>query len=147
MKIDETNIELIKHLRNGRKSFKKIAQDLDLSENTVRTRVTKLIEEGVLEISGVVDAEALPGHTVVIIGVNLQSMDLVKKGAEISELKGVVSVNVVTGRYDLLVMVLLNSHYGLLQFYNETMNKIEGIRSVEAFIVYKAYNLKVPYIL
>ena len=52
MKIDECNLAIIKHLREGRKSFKKIADDLDLSENTVRTRVRKLEEEGVLRITG-----------------------------------------------------------------------------------------------
>ncbi len=147
MKIDTTSIEIIKHLKNGRKSFKQIARDLSLSENTIRTRVTKLIEEGVLEIAGVVDAEALPGHMVAIIGVNLQSMDLVKKGEELSKLGGVVSVQVVTGRYDLLVTVLLNNDYTLLDFYTEEMNRVADIRSVETFVVYKGYNFRVPYIL
>ena len=45
MKMDETNIAILKHLRQGRKSFKKIAEQLSLSENTVRARVNKLIDE------------------------------------------------------------------------------------------------------
>ncbi len=147
MKIDEINISIIKQLKNGRKSFKKIAQELSVSENTIRARVTKLIEEGVLEISGFVDPEVLPGHQVAVIGVNLQSMDLVNKGKEISKLKGVVSVNVVTGRYDLLVTILLNDEFKLLDFYMFEMNQIDKIRSVETFITYKGYNFKVPYIL
>jgi Lrp/AsnC family transcriptional regulator for asnA, asnC and gidA len=47
MNIDKTNLTIIKHLRNGRKSYKKIAQDLCVSENTIRTRVQKLIDEGI----------------------------------------------------------------------------------------------------
>ncbi len=35
MNIDKNNLAIIKHLRNGRKSYKKIAQDLSVSENTV----------------------------------------------------------------------------------------------------------------
>jgi len=50
MKLDPTSIEIIKHLRQGRKSFKKIAQALSISENTVRSRVKRLTDEGVLEI-------------------------------------------------------------------------------------------------
>jgi Lrp/AsnC family transcriptional regulator for asnA, asnC and gidA len=147
MNVDKTNLKIIKHLRNGRKSYKKIAQDLRVSENTVRTRVQKLIEEGVLEISGLVNPEIIDGHRVVMVGVKLQSMDLVNKGQEFSNLRGVVSVSVVTGRFDLILMVFLKSGFGLLEFYTEEVSKILDVQSVETFVVYKSYNLKVPYVL
>ena len=59
MKIDENTIAIMRHLREGRKSFKKIADDLSLTENTVRTRVNKLINAGILEICGLVDPEVV----------------------------------------------------------------------------------------
>ena len=107
MKIDDTNINIIRELKEGKKPFKKIADKLGVSENTVRARVLKLQEEGVLEFCGLVDPEKLPGHRSVIVGIKLSETNLVEKGKEISRLKGVVSVSVVTGRYDLMVMVLL----------------------------------------
>lgn len=146
MKIDETNIDIIRELKQGKKSFKRIADKLSITENTVRSRVNKLQEEGVLEICGLVDPEKLPGHRIVIIGIKLSEMNLVEKGEEISKLKGIVSVSVVTGRYDLLVCVLFKTGFGLLEFYTEEISQIQGVRSVETFVVYKSYNLKVPYI-
>ena len=147
MKIDKTNLAIIKHLRNGRISFQKIARQLTVSENTVRTRVQKLTEEGVLDINGVINPESIDGHRVVIVGVKLQSMDLVNKGKEFSNLKGVVSVSVVTGRFDLILVVLLRSGFGLLEFYTDEVSRIQDVQSVETFVVYKSYNLKVPYVL
>ena len=147
MKIDETNLAIIKHLRQGRKSFKKISEDLDITENTVRARVNKLTEEGILEISGLVDFESIPGHRVVMVGVKLATMNLVKKGKEFSKLKGVVSVSVVTGRFDLILIVLINEGFGLLEFYTEEVSRIKMVQSVETFVVYKGYNLKIPYML
>ena len=147
MKIDETNLAIIKHLKQGRKSFKKISEDLDITENTVRARVNKLTEEGILEISGLVDFESIPGHRVVIVGVKLATMNLVKKGKEFSKLKGVVSVSVVTGRFDLILIVLINEGFGLLEFYTEEVSRIKMVQSVETFVVYKGYNLKIPYML
>jgi Lrp/AsnC family transcriptional regulator for asnA, asnC and gidA len=147
VKIDETDIDIIRHLREGRRSFKRIAEDLSLAENTVRSRVAKLIENGVLQITGSVVPGSIPGHSVVFIGVKLQTMDLVKKGREISKLKGVVSVSVVTGQYDLILVVMLKEGFSLLEFYTEQMSRIKGIRSVETFVVYKDYNFRVPYIL
>lgn len=144
MQLDETSIAIINCLKNGRMPFKKIADKLSIAEGTVRSRVKKLEEEGVLEIAGLVDPEALPEQSVVMIGVRVKDMDLVKKGEEFSELRGVTSVCVVTGRYDLIVTVLLNKGYTILDFYTEEASKIQNIRAVETFVVYKSFDLKVP---
>lgn len=146
MKIDDTNLEIIRHLKDGRKSFKKIAEEMDLTENTVRARVKKLTDEGVLEITGLVDPEAIGGHKMVLVGVKLRNMDLVKRGEEFSKIKGVVSVTVVTGRFDLFLLVLLKEDYDLLEFYTREVSRISGVESVETFVVYKGFNMKVPYI-
>ena len=147
MKIDRTNLGIIKHLRDGRKSFKEIADDLSITENTVRSRVQQMTREGVLSITGLVDAAKLPGHRMVLVGIKLNTMNLVKKGEEFSRLKGVASVAVVTGRYDLVLTVLLSEEFGLLEFYTQEVDKIEEVGSAETFVVYKGYNLEVPYIL
>ena len=144
MKIDALNISIIRNLQEGRKSYKIIAEDLSVSENTVRSRVSKLEDEGVLEIVGLVNPEAIPRHRVVMVGVKLTTMDLVKKGEEFSQLKGVVSVSVVTGRFDLILTVLLKSGFGLLEFYTEEVSQLSDVQSVETFVVYKSFNLKVP---
>lgn len=147
MNLDQANLTIIKHLRDGRKSFKKIAEELSLSENTIRSRVHKLIREGILEISGLLDAQAVEGHRVVMVGVKLKTMDLVNKGEEFSKLRGVVSVSVVTGRFDLILIALLKPGFDLLEFYTEEVSQIRDVQSVETFVVYKSYNLKVPYVL
>jgi Lrp/AsnC family transcriptional regulator for asnA, asnC and gidA len=147
MKIDVTSLAIIKHLREGRKSFQKIAEDLSITENTVRARVNRLTEEGVLAVTGLVDPEAIPGHRLVLVGIKLSTMDLVRKGEEFSRLKGVVSVCVVTGRYDLILTVLMSDTHDLLAFYTEQVSQIRDVQSAETFVVYKTYNLKVPYIL
>jgi Lrp/AsnC family transcriptional regulator for asnA, asnC and gidA len=147
MKIDSINIAIIRHLRNGRESFKKIAKDLGVSENTVRGRVNHLIAEGVLNITGLVNPEKLPGHKTVIIGVKLSTMNLLNKAKEFSRLKGVVSACVVTGRFDIILTVLFSKEFRLLDFISEEVSKIEEIQSIETFVVFKGYNMMVPYLL
>ena len=147
MKVDETSIAIIKHLRDGRKPFKKIAEELNISENTVRSRVNKLREEGVLEITGLVDPEAIPRLRMVLIGVKLRTTDMFKKGKEFSKLRGVVSVSVVTGRYDLMLLVLFDRGFGLQEFYTQEVARLEGVQTMETFVIYKGFNLKVPYTL
>jgi len=144
MKIDEINIAIINHLKDGRAPFKKIADDLSLSEGTVRTRVKKLQDEGILDITGLVDPEVIPDQNVVIVGVRVKYMHLVKKGEEFSRLRGVISVCVVTGRYDLILMVMLSRDFTILEFYTDEVSTIDNVSSVETFVVYKSFNLKVP---
>ena len=73
---------------------------------------------------------------------------MVKKGDEFSRLRGVVSVGVVTGRYDLILTVLLDQEFGLLEFFTQEVSRcLEGVQSTETFVVYKGFNLKVPYVL
>ena len=147
IKADETNLAIIKHLRNGRRSYREIANEMGITENTVRSRVLNLIESGAFEIAGLVDPEALPGHSTAIIGIKLNTMNLVKKGEEFSKVKGVVSVGVVTGRFDLMLTVVLKDDYNLLEFFTKEVSKIKDVQSAETFVVYKGYNFKVPYIL
>lgn len=147
MKVDEINLAIIRDLREGRRSFKQIADRLSVAENTVRARYNQLAREGVLAVTGLVDPEKVPGHRLVIVGIKLETMDLVRKGEEFSRLRGVVSVNVVTGRYDLILTVLLHEDFGLLQFYTEEVARVAQVQSAETFVVYKGYNQRVPYVL
>jgi len=147
MEIDETNIAILRHLKDGRKSFKLIADDLQITENTVRNRVNKMIEEGLLNFSGNVQIDALKGHNLLYLGIKLNNMELQTKAQEFSRLRGVISAGIVTGRYDIILQVLLGQDLTLLQFITEQITKIGGVQTVESFIVYQGYNLTVPYIL
>lgn len=144
MQIDATNLAIINHLKDGRASFKKIAEELSLAEGTVRSRVKKLSDEGVLSISGLVNPEALPDQQIVMVGVRVKGMDLVTKGEEFSRLRSVISVCVVTGQFDLIVTAMLSKDFGLLEFFTQEVATIDNVRSVETFVVYKSFNLKVP---
>ncbi len=148
-KVDDTNKQIIRDLIDGRKPFSAIADKQGITENTVRSRVNKLIEEGILSVTGLVDPELIPGLQVVMMGVKLTTLDLDKKAIEFADLRGVVSVAVVTGRYDLMVQLILNEDddMTLLDFFKDEIGKIDEVADVETFIVYQSHNLKVPYVL
>ncbi|MBO6001336.1 MAG: Lrp/AsnC family transcriptional regulator [Spirochaetales bacterium] len=149
MKLDETNKAIIKELSNGRKAFSTIAEKIGITENTVRSRVNKLLEDGVLQISGLVDPQSIPEMQVVIMGIKLSTLDLELKAKEMLSLKGVISVVVVTGRYDLIVQLVTSTQddQSLLNFFKNELSKIKGISDVETFVVYQAHNFMIPFIL
>ena len=149
MKLDETNKAIIKELSNGRKPFSTIAEEIGITENTVRSRVNKLLEDGVLQISGLVDPQSIPEMQVVIMGIKLSTLDLELKAKEMLKLKGVISVVVVTGRYDLIVQLATSSQddQSLLNFFKNELSKVKGVSDVETFVVYQAHNFMIPYLL
>ncbi len=147
MKLDDTNKAIIKQLRDGRKAYSAIAEAIGITENTVRTRVNRMIEEGLIEISALVDPSLIPEVQVVIMGVKLKTMDLEEKAREFMRLRGVNSVQVVTGRYDLIVQLVTSasSDQSLLAFFKHQLSRIRDVSDVETFVVYQSHNYRIPY--
>ena len=148
-RIDDTNKAIIRLLQDGRRPYSVIADELGITENTVRSRANKLLEDGVLKITGMVDPEYVPGLQVIYMGIKLSTMELAKKSEEFMTLRGVVSVAVVTGRYDLIVKLVLSEEedLSLLNFFSNELTKISSVLDVETYVVYQSHNLLVPYIL
>ena len=88
-RIDDTNKAIVSQLEDGRKPYSAIAESLGITENTVRARVNRMQEEGVLRIMGLVDPEKVPGLQVVMMGVKLKTLDLEEKAEEFCRLRGV----------------------------------------------------------
>ena len=146
-RIDDTNKAIIRSLSDGRKPYSAIAEELGITENTVRSRVNKLIDDGVLSITGLVDPETMPGLQVVMMGVKLKTMELERKAKEFCSLRGFISAAVVTGRYDLIVQLTLSEEEGLslLDFFRYELTKVAEVLEVESFVVYQSHSLWVPY--
>lgn len=146
-KIDKINLQIIKLLQNGRRSYKEIGQAVGLSEATVRSRVLKMLEDGLVEIKALVSTKDLgTGYFTAYIGVRLTSPALKKMAEAIAELPGVISVGIVTGRYDLILTVMLTPDFGLMDFFNEMLERYsESISANETFMIYESVNLKTPY--
>ena len=145
--IDATNKAIIKALSDGRRPYSAVAEELGITENTVRARVNRMIEDGVMRITALVDPSLMPGVQVVVMGVKLKTMELERKAREFSSLRGVFSASVVTGRYDLIVQLQLAEEEGitLLDFFKSELVKISEVQEVETFVVYQSHQLWIPY--
>ena len=146
-RIDDTNKAIIKALSDGRRPYSAVADELGITENTVRSRVNRMIDDGVLRITALIDPSMMPGIQVVVMGVKLKTMDLERKAKEFSALRGVFSASVVTGRYDLMVQLQLSEEDGLslLDFFKTELVKVAEVQEVETFVVYQSHQLWIPY--
>jgi len=74
-------------------------------------------------------------------------MDFMGKAREFSKLRGVISAGVVTARFHLMLIVLFNTEFGMLDFYRDEVSTIADVEDCETFVVYGSENLLIPYIL
>ena len=146
-KFDKTGLEIVRMLQNGRRSYKEIGEALGLSEATIRSRVNRMIEQGLVEIKALISTKDMgAGYFTAYIGVRLKSPALKRTAEQIGELPGVISVAVVTGRYDLILTVMLTPELGLMDFFNIMLEKYsDSISANETFMIYESVNLKTPY--
>ncbi len=126
--------------KNGRESYKHIAGLLNVSDGTVRLRVEKMIKSGYLNISASVDPLFFENCIMAQIGINFKAPADKETMEKISRFKGVQSVNNVTGRYDLVIEVFVNSRRELRQFLIEDLGTISGVIGTESFVFLEAIN-------
>jgi Lrp/AsnC family transcriptional regulator for asnA, asnC and gidA len=142
IELDATDRNIIEALReDGRAGNSAIGAGLGVAEGTVRQRIKKLIDAGALRVSGQVNPEVMPDHQLCVIGLNIdESKQLETRARDVSRLPEVRSVAIVTGRYDLLVEVLVASNQGLIQFLSESLAQVPGITSSETFLLLRTFD-------
>ncbi|MCP3926679.1 MAG: Lrp/AsnC family transcriptional regulator [Desulfobacterales bacterium] len=137
--LDHTDKAIIKELqKNGRESYKNIARKLNISDGTVRLRTEKLIKNGYLKISALINPLYFENSIIAHVGINLKNRAHREIMEEISKIDPVISVQNVTGRYDILVEIYVNSRKDLRKFLVEELSAIKGITSTESFICLEA---------
>ncbi len=95
----------------------------------------------ILRIKALRDPDTLENQQLATIAVNVKQADILDKTArEISELDNILSVSIVSGRYDLLIEVLVDSNKGLVVFLTESLPEIKGISTTETFLTLKSYD-------
>jgi Lrp/AsnC family transcriptional regulator for asnA, asnC and gidA len=125
---------------DGRASNSAIAAQLGLTEGAVRQRIKKLLDAGIFRFGALVNPEVLAQHQLCVVGIKVDETKLLEQRARaVSKLPEVRSVAIVTGRYDLLAEVLVDSNQGLIQFLSGSLTKVPGIASSETFLLLKTY--------
>ena len=120
---------------------------MGITTNTVRTRVNRLIDNGVLQVIGLVDPEAVPGHSSAIMGFKIKPEATQKAVKQIGKLTGVVMAGCVSGRFDIMVLVLFNAKTTHRDFVFNVPAKVDGIVSTETFFKMDAVNWQLRYVL
>jgi Lrp/AsnC family transcriptional regulator for asnA, asnC and gidA len=140
--LDETDRAIIARLQyDGRIPFTAIAEQVGVSEATVRNRVARMRQDGILQVVGVVDPHLLGLRATAIVGVVVQPARLEVAAREITTFEEVSYLVMISGAFDLLVEVLCKDTDHLAQFLSDKLPRVEGVQRTETFYILRTYKL------
>jgi len=141
MQPDPTDWKIIHLLSEKHMSNTDIARKLGVSEGTVRQRLKRLQDAGIVKIKALRDPNLLQDQQLALVTANVSEPRLLDiKAREISKLDRVLSVSILTGQYDLMIEVLVDSNNGLVRFLTEELAAVSGLRKTETFLLLRSYN-------
>ena len=140
--IDEIDRAIIYYLQyDGRMPYTQIAEELEITETTVRRRVKQLTEKGILQIVAVVDPQDLGWNETAWIGIQVRLDQIAFVVARIADLPEVTYLFQAAGEYDLFVEVYCKDREHFVAFLNEKLVKIPGIIRIQSFLILKMHKL------
>jgi Lrp/AsnC family transcriptional regulator for asnA, asnC and gidA len=121
---------------DGRASYSEIARRIGIPESTVRLRVKKLVEKGVIRKFAALINPFKAGYSIVaFIAVDVESGRIKEAVEKLSKLPEVDVLGIATGAHDILMQVTVRDLQELEDFLIEKLGRVEGIKSTETSIL------------
>jgi len=133
--MDKLDQKLIEELqKDGRASHIRLASMLGVSEGTVRKRLAKLLARNIIRVAAIPNLSALGYNLTSVIGIQVRMTDLRMVADALARKANVCRLAFVAGRYDLIAIVVSQSHKALSDFIEKEVSTIPGVTRTETFV-------------
>ena len=140
--LDNIDREIISFLQyDGRMPFTKIAQELGMSEGTVRRRVNQLCADGLLQIVAIVEPHVMGWNEAAIIGISVKANVISSIADEIARLPEVAYLSQAAGEFDLIAEVFCRDREHFVSFLNSKLQQVSGVERTQSFMILKIHKL------
>ena len=135
--LDPTSKAIIEQLQDdGRRSYAAIAKAVGLSEAAVRQRVSRLLDEGIMQIVAVTDPLQIGFRRQAMVGVKCEG-DINAVADRVAALPEVDYVVLTAGSFDLLLEIVCEDDEHLLRVLNDQIRSVPGVTATETFVYLK----------
>ena len=147
--IDNLDRQIIAILQqDGRTANTELARQLGVAEGTIRRRIERLIDEGIIKIAAVTDPFKVGIGIVALIHLDVELSSLEAVAKRLVEMQCVRVVAYATGGHDIFVEAIFPSQQNLLEFFKDKLALIPGIQNTETSIVLsllkRSYEWEIP---
>ena len=146
-KIDQAIVDLL--LEDGRMSSAEIARRIgDISERSVRHRIDRLIQEGVIRVSAIVNPKAVGLPVLADVFIEVEPGRVLEVARKMAEFAQVSYVACSTGDRDVSIQVYARDNEELYRFVTEVVGNVPGVRKTHTvllpLILKDVYNWHIP---
>ncbi|WP_157680321.1 Lrp/AsnC family transcriptional regulator [Mycobacterium dioxanotrophicus] len=144
--LDDVDRKILLELQNdGRRAFRDIARQLDISEATVRWRVKRLRDARVLQILGYVDPRALGYGSMMVLLIKVTPTAHARAVEELTSWRETTWVSTTVGRTNIYVQMLCKDSESLYHVLSASLGEIDGIIDIEMLQEVKVHKAEYLY--
>jgi len=149
-KIDKTDINIVNALlEDGRMSASEIARQIgDISERAVRYRIERMVKEGIIRVSAIINPQAFGMDIYADIWVEVESDKILEVAKKMTEYENVTYVASSLGEADVSIQVVAKDTAEVYRFVTEMVRKFPGVRrtvtSIVPSILKDIYQWRIP---
>ena len=137
LKLDTTDTKILRALlQNGRKSFREIAREVNVSTPTVESRIRRLTQTGIIKkFTPVLDTSRMEGTIAALLSLKIDIPKLNLAVSTLSSLEEVRDIFVTTGDTNVVIRVALRSNNDLQNFLGSTISSLKGTKLLSSQII------------
>lgn len=131
VRLAPVDIQIIRALqRDARGSLVKVAAALGVPESTVRNRVNRLVEKGLVEFAVATNPLRFGYDVWAIIQVQVQPAHIRSVARRLAQVPDIHLVGIMSGSYDIYAAALFRNNQELLDLITGSLARIPGIRGI-----------------
>jgi DNA-binding Lrp family transcriptional regulator len=143
--VDDLDLQLIELLsRDARVSNRKVASELGVTEGTVRGRIKRLQQDGLIAFTAITSFGMAQKSRLAFISIQAEVERVREIAQEIAELPMINAVMVTLGQFNILAMCLFDELDLLVETASDRILDVRGVHHVETSIAVKTikYNAR-----
>jgi Lrp/AsnC family transcriptional regulator for asnA, asnC and gidA len=139
--LDRIDLKILRILNeNARKSFREIGRELGISEGTVRNRVKRLTEKGIITgFHASINPKNLGFEVVAILGLYIKPSKVEETLDKLKELDEIVELYQTTGEYDAVCIAILKDIESLGNFLAEKIYPLVNVNGCKVTLVLRTF--------
>jgi Lrp/AsnC family transcriptional regulator, regulator for asnA, asnC and gidA len=147
---DKVDVRIVNMLlEDGRMSASEVARRVgDISERAVRYRIDRMINDGVIQISAVVNPDTFGLTTKADVWLEVESDKILEVARKMATFENVTYVACGIGQNDISIQLVAKDTAEIYHFVTEVVRKVPGVRktttSIVPIVLKDVYQWRVP---
>ena len=138
-RVDDIDRAILRELQlDGRIPYADLGPKVGLSPSAARQRLQRLLDSKAVQVVGVTDPMAMGGQAMALLGIEVDG-DARAVADELARHEEVIYSVLTSGTFDLFAEVVCGKPAELLDFVNDVVRQVEGVRRVENFLYFSIH--------